>query len=251
MSREQIEREVRAVPVWYHSIDLGHGIVTPGFYDMRPFLDRYRFPVSFAGLTVLDVGASNGYFSFEFERRGARRVIGTDLPSVLDHDYPEWLKDEFRATYDKDQRDGVDRQELKQGFEVARDALGSKVERLHTRIYDLPSTVKEPVDWAFCGSVLVHLRDPVGAIEAVRRVVKPGGGVVIATPVHHLGPSISSALFVGEPRRCAWWVFSPAALVKACEAAGLKSVEYVGDFEITTPHDPPIVDTIGIVHARA
>ncbi|HYC77636.1 MAG TPA: hypothetical protein VEI02_08420 [Planctomycetota bacterium] len=39
--------------------------------------------------------------------------------------------------------------------------------------------------------------------------------------------------------------------VKACEAAGLKSVESVGDFELTTPQAPASVETIGVVHARA
>ena len=29
---------------WYHSIDLGHGVVTPGMYDHRPVLSQYRMP---------------------------------------------------------------------------------------------------------------------------------------------------------------------------------------------------------------
>src|SRR5580704_18418382 len=64
---------------WWHSIDLGNGIVTPGAYDARSLLDRIAMPERLDGLSVLDIGARDGYFSFEAERRGAASVLGSKV----------------------------------------------------------------------------------------------------------------------------------------------------------------------------
>ena len=63
---------------WHHSIDLGQRIVTPGQDNSPRKLARLNLPRSLEGKTVLDVGAWDGYFSFEAERRGAKRVLATD-----------------------------------------------------------------------------------------------------------------------------------------------------------------------------
>jgi len=66
---------------WYHTIDLPHGLVTPGLYDFRGTVQPFRFPEDMRGATVLDVGSATGFFAFEFERRGAR-VVSVELPSL-------------------------------------------------------------------------------------------------------------------------------------------------------------------------
>ena len=63
---------------WYHSIDLGDGIITPGYDNSAKKLNRLNLPASLAGKTVLDIGALEGFFSFEAERREAKRVLATD-----------------------------------------------------------------------------------------------------------------------------------------------------------------------------
>ena len=88
---------------WYHRIDLGDGIVTPGVDPSPRKLERLRLPADLGGKTVLDVGAWDGFFSFEAERRGASRVLATDSYA--------WS--------------GVD-WGTKQGFELARARLGSR-----------------------------------------------------------------------------------------------------------------------------
>src|SRR3990170_7920795 len=66
---------------WYHTIDLGEGLVSPGIYDYRPTLHVFRFPEDMRGMTVLDVGSATGFFAFEFEKRGAQ-VLSVELPSL-------------------------------------------------------------------------------------------------------------------------------------------------------------------------
>lgn len=74
---ESIESYLSAF-YWYHTIDIG-GTLTDGRFDHRPYLDRYDFPESLDGKSVLDVGCADGFFSFESERRGAGSVLAVDV----------------------------------------------------------------------------------------------------------------------------------------------------------------------------
>src|SRR5262252_10717699 len=65
---------------WYHSIQLPNGEVTPGLQTPQQLRMRVRqFPIAedLRGKRVLDIGAWDGWFSFEMERRGAT-VIAID-----------------------------------------------------------------------------------------------------------------------------------------------------------------------------
>jgi hypothetical protein len=74
---DALQREVNAIK-WWHAIDLGNGIVTPGPDPTPARVSELQIPRDLTGLSVLDVGAWDGFFSFEAERRGASRVLATD-----------------------------------------------------------------------------------------------------------------------------------------------------------------------------
>src|SRR5262249_52487216 len=95
--REALEQAVAALD-WYHTIDLGDGIVTPGVFDLRPIVPQFGIPDRLDGKTVLDVGPGNGFFSFLLEDRGAA-VTTVELPSWGAHDSSPVLK----AFYDSDE----------------------------------------------------------------------------------------------------------------------------------------------------
>src|SRR2546428_13704590 len=99
---------------WFHRIDLGDGVVTPGEDDTREKLKTLHLPQDLRGTTVLDIGAWDGFFSFEAERRGARRVLATD-------DFC-W---------------GGDGWGTKAGVGLAHHALGSEVESAEMGVLDL------------------------------------------------------------------------------------------------------------------
>lgn len=64
------QRRVDAVDYWYHCIDVGHGIVTPGQGGGTPWmLDRIGLPADLTGKRVLDIGAWDGFFTFAAEER--------------------------------------------------------------------------------------------------------------------------------------------------------------------------------------
>lgn len=102
---------------WYHTIDLGNGIVTAGVDATPVRLGGIDLPTSLEGLSVLDIGAWDGFFSFEAERRGAARVVAAD-----------WYS--WRGV-------GWGTENGKAGFELARDALGSRVEDVEIDVMDL------------------------------------------------------------------------------------------------------------------
>ncbi len=80
MDAAELQKAVAQVPRWWHSIDLGNGIVTPGIKTPaihQQELASWRL-MDLHGKTVLDVGAWDGYYAFEAERRGAKRVVAVD-----------------------------------------------------------------------------------------------------------------------------------------------------------------------------
>jgi len=79
MDVEQIKKEVEKIR-WWHKIDLGNGIITPGKSDTFKKIKGIGLPEDLTGKTVLDIGAWDGFYSFESERRGASRVLAIDEP---------------------------------------------------------------------------------------------------------------------------------------------------------------------------
>src|SRR5688500_12066412 len=137
-------------------MELAPGEVTDGMFDMRPHVDRYGLPERMDGMRALDVGTFDGFWAFELERRGAD-VVALDLDSEADIDYaPRRRPESF-----PDRRRG-------EGFEIAREMLGSRVERVGGSIYDAtPDTLGGQFDLVLCSLVLLHLRDQLLALERI------------------------------------------------------------------------------------
>ncbi len=132
---------------WYHRIGLGNGIITPGIDNSRERLDALELPDSLRGRTVLDVGAWDGFFSFEAERRGAARVLATDSFC--------W---------------GGGGWGTKEGFDTARRILESRVEDLEIDVMELSPETVGVFDVVLFVGVLYHMRHPLLALERVAAV---------------------------------------------------------------------------------
>jgi tRNA (mo5U34)-methyltransferase len=133
---------------WWHRIDLGNGVVTPGEDRTPEKLARIGLPADLSGTSVLDIGAWDGFFSFEAERRGAARVVAMDR---------------WDGTAGGDQR----------GFLLARHVLGSRVEAVRAEVCSLTED-----DFSRLGAfnlvlllgVLYHVTEPMRALANVRRL---------------------------------------------------------------------------------
>jgi tRNA (mo5U34)-methyltransferase len=148
-SRDQLRAEADKI-AWYHTMDIG-SLRTKGSDNTPSQLQGIQMPDSLAGLTVLDVGAWDGFYSFEAERRGAKRVLATDRQAWRSAETLGW---------------GTG----KAGFEFARRALSSQVEDLEIDVYDISPRTVGMHDVVFFLGVLYHLKDPLGALERVASV---------------------------------------------------------------------------------
>jgi tRNA (mo5U34)-methyltransferase len=63
---------------WHHDFEIIPGVRTHGSYNPAGLWQELELPEDMRGLSLLDVGASSGYFSFEARRRGAR-VVAFDV----------------------------------------------------------------------------------------------------------------------------------------------------------------------------
>jgi tRNA (mo5U34)-methyltransferase len=159
-----IHARIKSNPLWYHTLELGPGIVTPGWFDLRPIVDRMPWP-DVQGKRCLDVGTYDGFLAFELEKRGASEVIATDISDHTQWDWPI----EMRAR-GPEYLSHVAGPEKGVGFRIAKEILGSKAERVELNIYDLSPDRIGTFDVVVCGSLLLHLRDPMRALAAIRSV---------------------------------------------------------------------------------
>ena len=63
---------------WYHSFRFEGGIITQGADPSPKKLRHLCLPSNLSGLSVLDIGAYEGFFSFHCKQRGASRVVASD-----------------------------------------------------------------------------------------------------------------------------------------------------------------------------
>jgi tRNA (mo5U34)-methyltransferase len=144
---------------WYHTLELP-GLVTEGWFDLRPYLDRYGLPEQMTGMRALDVGTWDGFWAFEMERRGAD-VVALDLDNESDLDWPPRLRPDVYSTEPRGR-----------GFKLAHEMLSSRVERINCSIYHaLPEDLGQ-FDVVICGSVLIHLRDQLLALERIANLCR-------------------------------------------------------------------------------
>ena len=206
---------------WYHTIDLGNGVVTKGMFDHRPVLDRYMLPADLSGKTCLDVATMDGFWAFEMERRGAKEVVAVDIDDPEKADWPASL------------RSGSTKQmghEKAERFGLAAEQLGSKVKRVIRSVYDLDTDVGE-FDFVFCGDLLVHLKDPVSAVEGIRRVCR--GSAVIVNPVQEFRFARRRPMArLDGIDEFEWWITNLAGLERLVRAAGFPRVEVGRPFEL-------------------
>jgi len=217
---------------WYHVLELPGGVVTRGWFDARPVVGKVPLPDSLAGKRCLDVGTWDGFWAFELERRGAGEVVAVD---VLDPAAWDWPAGGAGPGQEDQKRHLAAVRGANEGFALAAEALGSRVQRRELSVYDLSPETTGTFDFCFLGTLLMHLRDPVRALEALRSVCR--GEAVIADGVDAipslLRPRTPVARLEGisEPW---WWQPNRAGLARMVEAAGWEIEERTGVYLLPT-----------------
>lgn len=231
--------QVAAVPFWWHSIDLGGGLVTPGHHSLEVehyTLDACGVPQDLTGKSVLDIGAYDGFYSFEAEKRGARRVVALDhhvWERQMDKCIAYWRDCNERgvAATLADTEQYVDRANLpgKRPFDTAHRLLNSKVEAVTADFMTMNLDALGQFDYVFYFGVLYHMEEPLSAVRRLARATKETAFI-----------STHGVYFEGHEGASAWefypfselnndetnW-FAPTekALVGSCLEAGFSRVE--------------------------
>jgi tRNA (mo5U34)-methyltransferase len=212
VTAERLQAEVAKIRFWYHRIDLGDGIITPGRADTKwgHTGDIIGMPASLSGKTVLDIGAWDGFYSFEAERRGAKRVLATDDLA--------WKTRRSKA-----------------GFILVRKALKSKVRDKNVDVMELSPKRVGVHDLVLFLGVLYHMRHPMLALEKVASVT--GEQLIIETHVDMLDVTRPAMAFYpgtelsGDASN--WCGPNPAMVLAMLRVAGFtKAVVHGGPFAL-------------------
>jgi len=201
---------------WWHCIDLGDGVVTKGVTDTRAIIRHVAMPDDLRGWSVLDIGAWDGFYSFEAEKRGADRVV------ALDH--VVW----------NDPTVG------RRGFDLAHSALGSRVETVDCEVHSMtPERVGGVFDLVLFLGVLYHVRHPLLALERVSSVC--GKQLILETHVD-MEESSRPLLTFYPGTECSndhsnWFGPNSAAVVAMLKVVGFREVK-VAWSHIDSKRDP-------------
>jgi len=149
-----LRQMIDSVPHWYHVFEFAPGVVTPGTGNSPGLLAQLKLPQDMSGMRVLDLGARDGFFSFECERRGAAEVVPVDYVNLE-----------------------------RTGFSVAKQILGSRLDLIHENIYNLTPEEYGQFDIVLMLGLLYHLPDPMRALDIVFRLLKPQGRLLLETVI--------------------------------------------------------------------
>jgi len=213
--------------VWYHACELPDGTVLPGVWDLRGRESAYLGGVDLAGKRVLELGPATGYLTFAMERMGAEVVafeagfdVSIDTLPVRGEDQHEERLRVMQETIDRNH----------DGWWYLHRTLGSSATFVQGNIYDMPRDLGT-FDVTVVGAILLHLREPWGALsQAARRTTET---VIVTEPLQDdLHPPESNIMRFSpsaEHHLTNWWSIYPGAVVSMLARLGF------GD-TVTTMH---------------
>lgn len=208
---------------WFHSMELRPGIATEGpkAQELLAAEAAALFdPLDLTGRSVLDIGAWNGFFSFESKRRGAERVVASDSFT--------WQHPAYRG---------------REALELARGALGLDIETLPEDVMRLNKEEHGVFDVVLFLGVFYHLLNPIAPIMRMRHMALEA--LVVETHQDALEMDRPAMVFypgatlANDPTN--WWAPNPMLLFELLRELGFKTVLY---------RDHPLYGrTRGLVHA--
>lgn len=219
---DDLREKVAAFPYWYHRIELPGGVTTPGWSPINP--EAYKIPDDLTGKRVLDIGAWDGYWTFEALKRGAREVVAID-------DFSDFMGN--LAPTDR---------KAWESFDLCRSIFGYSEEvcqRIEMSLYDISEENLGRFDIVFFLGTIYHLRHPLLALDKISAICTHEiciesaildnyspyrGGLGHGYPDHQMVMEFYPENQYGD-NVSNWWVPTLFCLMNMVKAAGFPYVE--------------------------
>jgi tRNA (mo5U34)-methyltransferase len=194
---------------WWHRIKLPDGRITPGACNHGPdddqswMTNRFGLPIDLTGKRVIDIGAADGGFSFEAERRGAKYVMAVEG---------------FEDTGNNCSLEA---------FRYAHNSFGSNVNLVTTDFMRIANV--DQFDIVLFYGVLYHVLEPLSAIQKLFDLCSPGGEVIIETASKNTRNSLPVIQFSnghdGDPTN--YWYPNVMAIYEMAKFVGFHQSEWI------------------------
>jgi tRNA (mo5U34)-methyltransferase len=219
MDTDTLRKKVAEIDFWYHRIELPGGVTTTGVNPLNAA--AFRVPADLTGKRVLDVGAWDGYWTFEALKRGAREVVAID-------DFSDYLG-ELRT----------DQRHAWKSFDLCREALGhseDRCKRIEIDLYEIDEhKLGGRFDVVLFFGTLYHLRHPLLGLDRLASVCNEGAQIIVESQIcddfsayrglgrGYAGDQMVAEFFptnqlAGNPTN--WWAPTLACLRGLLQAAG-------------------------------
>ena len=208
---------------WYHATELPDGRVLPGVWDLRGHEPEYLGGVDVSGKRVFELGPATGYLTYWMERQGADVVsfeAGFDVPvdtlPVKGEDMPHERLKVMQETINRNHG----------GWWHLHRVFGSSAKFVQGNIYDMPADLGT-FDVTLVGAILLHLREPWGALsQAARRTTEV---MIVTEPLQDdvADPESNIMRFSpsAEHHLTNWWSIYPGAVVSMLQRLGFGNTE--------------------------
>jgi len=209
--------------VWYHAFELPDGTVLPGVWDLRGHESDYLGGVDLAGKRVLELGPATGALTFYMERMGAEVVSFEAGFDVSIDTLPVKGGDQFEERL-RVMQETIDRNH--DAWWHLHRLVGSSAKFVQGNIYDMPADLGS-FDITVVGAILLHLREPWGALsQAARRTTET---MIVTEPLQDdLDPPETNIMRFSpsaEHHLTNWWSIYPGAVDSMLGRCGFGKTE--------------------------
>lgn len=208
---------------WYHTFELPNGDVIDGAWDLRGHESAYLGGIRLDGKRVIEPGPASGYLSFYMERQGAE-VVSFEPGFDVSIDLLPINGEELIEQKTWNMRNNVNG--VHNSWWYMHGAYGSSAKLVHGDLYALPGDLGS-FDIAVFGAILLHLRDPWGAISEVASRTKER--IVVTDLIQDRDAPLESNIMRFSPLALKdvsnWWSIYPGAIVAMFERLGFTKTE--------------------------
>lgn len=219
---ETFAADVASHEGWFHQFQFSNGASNAGRDPSPRKMHALNLPERLDGMTVIDIGAYEGYFSFQCERRGAARVVAAD-----------------KFVWEWPGSTVLDR------FNFVKRVTGSNVEEVHVSVEELSPASVGVFDISLFLGVLYHAPNMIEYLQKVRSVTTHL--CVVETLVDMLDVEEPCAMFYppgflnGDSSN--YWGPNLACVEGMLGRSGFSNVQFMGLWDANTraqlTGDPP------------